>query len=155
MTEGVAINAHWSRFGLSLVTDVGVRVARPLRFGDVTFGTHAFWGLGIDYAPFSNDILHLTIESLVRPQLVNAWTLPKPNKGDSAPPPSPADWVMPAEWLISVSSKPADPEFWFSLGAGMAMPLSHRAYSDARMDSWFIAPSTPRYQLVASLAARN
>lgn len=155
MTEAVALNAHWSRWGLSVATDLGVRFSRASRFGDVTLGTHAFWGLGVDYAPLQDDLLHIAVEGLVRPQLVHAWPIPKPNEDNLAPAPAAAGWVMPAEWLASVSSKPLSPELWVSLGAGTALPLSHRDGSDARMDASFIAPSTPRYQVLGSIAYRN
>ncbi len=155
-TEAIALNAHWSRFGLSLAMDLGVQVSRPTRIGDVTLGTHAFCGLGVDFAPLPNDLIHVSVEGLVRPNLAKAGEIPLPNDDNpNAPPPRSATWVMPTEWLASISSKPLEPQLWFSLGAGTALPLSHREGGSIRSDAWFIAPSTPRYQLLGSVAFRN
>jgi hypothetical protein len=167
-TEAVAVNAHWSKSGFSLVTDAGIRLARPTRFGDAQLGTSAFLGLGVDYAPIrGDDLIHVSIEALLRPSLIPAPDLSRsPNgRGDSEGRYH-ADWVMPAEWLMSLSSRPLDADLWFSFGAGMALPFSHRTICEgnstptacdtngSQVDPWFIAPSTPRYQVLGSVAAR-
>jgi hypothetical protein len=158
MTEAFAVNAHWSDQGLSLVSDLGVRVSRPARFGDVTLGTHAFFGLGFDYGPLPDDLVHFSLECLVRPSLVPAPQLPTTVRSGAQEirlQNGHADWVMPAEWLASISSRPFSPDLWFSVGAGTALPLSHRDRSDSRVDAWFVAPSTPRTQVIGSIALRN
>jgi hypothetical protein len=146
LTEAIAVNAHWAESGFSLVTDLGLRVSRPTRFGDITLGTHAFWGLGVDYAPLQGDWLHVSLEGLIRPNLVRS-----PKLADSVGQPT---WVMPAEWMASVSSRPLPFDLWFSFGGGTGVPLSHRDGSNARVDAAFIAPSTPRYQLLGAISVR-
>lgn len=135
-------------FGLiSLVGDVGLEVSRSTRFGDVNLGSHLFLGLGVDAAPLDSDILHASLEVLLRPVLVDA---PRPSDATAH-----ADWVMPTDYLLSVSSRPLSSDLWFSLAAGGGLPLSRRDHGDARMDAWFVAPTSPRWQLLASVAVRN
>lgn len=145
-TEAVGLNAHWSAGDFAVVTDAGLRVSRPARFGDVNLGTHAFWGLGLDFAPWQDDIVHFAIEAMVRPMLLSAPTLTDSKVH--------AEFVMPTEWLGSVTSRPFAADIWFSVGAGTGLALSHRSGSDARVSNSFIAPTSPRYQLLASVALR-
>lgn len=147
MAEAVAVNAHWSAGGLSIVSDAGIRVSRTTRFGDTNLGTHAFWGLGVDYAPLTDDLLHFSLEALLRPMLVAS-----PNLADTK---VHAEQIIPADWLGSVTSRPFSTDLWFSVGAGTALPRSRRSGGDARVDGHFIAPTSPRLQLIASLSLRH
>lgn len=147
-THGAAAwNGYLSVGAVSFAVDTGLRLVRSTRFGDVRLGSHWFVGLGVDFAPFERDLLHVSIESLMRPMLVSA-----PNHADTN---AHADWVMPAEWLLSLSSRPSRWDFWISAGAGTALPLSHRSSTDARGDAWFIAPSSSRWQWTVSVAFRR
>ncbi|HEY5961645.1 MAG TPA: hypothetical protein VIV60_34030, partial [Polyangiaceae bacterium] len=142
MTEALGINAQWSDAGVSVVTDLGIRIASPVRFGDVRLGSHLFWGLGLDVAPLARDLLHFTLEAYLRPSLVTS-----PNLQDAVGHP---DLVMPAEWLLSASCRPLPLDLWFSFGAGTALPLSRRSGGN---DGSFVAPSSPRAQLLFSMSA--
>jgi hypothetical protein len=143
-TEALALNAQWSDSGVSVVSELGLRIAAPVRFGDVRLGSHLFWGLGLDVAPLARDLLHVTLEGYVRPSLQTSPTLESAVGHPSL--------VMPAEWMLSVSSRPLPAELWFSLGAGTALPLSHRSGSDNRVDASFVAPTSPRSQWLFSVA---
>lgn len=147
VTGALFANGYLSLDHFSLVADLGFRVAQTTRFGDVNLGSQAILGIGFGYRPFNTDVLHFALEGLFRPMLVGAPTLP-----DAAVRPS---WVAPAEWMLSTSSRPWDLDLWFSLGAGTALPLSHRDGSTERVAAWFIAPSTPRWQAIASVAIRD
>ncbi|HMA93275.1 MAG TPA: hypothetical protein VKP30_11355 [Polyangiaceae bacterium] len=146
-TGAILVNGYVALSRFSLVADMGVRIAPVTRFGDVNLGSHGIVGLGVDYRPFTLDVLHIAIEGMFRPMLVGAPTLPEAIAKPS--------WVVPAEWIVSASSRPWDFDLWFSLGAGTALPLSHRDGSSSRVASWFIAPTTSRWQALASVAVRN
>lgn len=149
--RAVAGAAAWNGFytlgSVSFAADTGFRLSRSTRFGDVTMGSHWFLGVGVDYAPLKHDLLHVSIEALVRPMLVGF-----PIQPGAA---GRADWVMPTDWLLSLSSRPSRLDFWLAVGAGTALPLSHRSGDDRRTDAWFIPPTSPRWQWIVSVAFRH
>lgn len=147
VTGAAAWNGFYTLGSVSFVADTGLRLSRSTRFGDVKLGSHWFVGVGIDYAPVELDLLHVSIEALARPMLVGAPSQVDGTRG--------ADWVMPTEWLLSLSCRPSRLDFWLAAGAGTALPLSHRSAADRRTDTWFVPPSSPRWQWIVSAAFRH
>ena len=140
VTSTLATTGVWHDEGWSVALDIGVRSAPATRFGDVRLGTSAIFGLGFARDIITDNVLSVGLEAWANPVLIAAPTTDVPsNKGASA---------VPAEWLANVQWHPEGLPCWFWLGAGSALPLSHRDTTNVPFaDSNFVAPSTARVRL--------
>jgi hypothetical protein len=150
-TEAVAATAGYSLGPLLLGAEVGARVRKEQRFSDVAIGSQILFGLGVAWRILAHEQLTVAVESYLRPLLSTQPTL---QSKDYSPATTHATWVMPAEWMASVVSRPGTFPLWVSLGAGTALPLSFRDSTEGHVTSNFIAPTTPRAKVTASATFR-
>jgi len=139
-TSTLAITGVWDQDGWAVAIDLGYRASRAVRFGDVRLGSSAIVGLGLARDILPRHVLTVGLEAWANPVLASAPTSDMPNASGNT--------VIPSEWLFSAQLHPEYFPFWFWLGGGSALPISHRDTQDVSFaDSSFVAPSTPRIRL--------
>jgi hypothetical protein len=151
-TETVATNVALSLGQVLIVGDLGAKVVKPRRVADVRLGSQLLTGLGVAYRVLSEDQLTVSTEGLLRPVLVDS---PQLTSTDDTQTTFHTKRVLPAEWRVSVSSRPSSAPVWFSLGAGTALAFSSRNNGGAehgRVDQQFIAPTSPRFSITTSVS---
>lgn len=137
VTSTLAVTAAAYSDGWSVALDVGMRSAPATRFGDVRLGTSAIFGFGFARDILADNVLSIGLEAWANPVLVSAPTTDVPSSHGSQP--------IPAEWLANAQWHPRSLPYWFWLGAGTALPLSHRDITNVPFaDSNYIAPSSAR-----------
>lgn len=170
-TEAVTTNLAFHYDRLLVIADFGGRVTKAQRFADVVMGPHLLVGLGVALDILPKEWLTLAIEGQARPMLSSTSALVST---DSAATRSRATAVIPAEWMLSVSSRPfqfssvsshpTNLPIWVSLGAGTGLGLSQRevektstfdsAPIEPRLAESFYAPTSPKLTVSASASTR-
>lgn len=143
VTFAPAIPVEWGFGPVITGAELGLRLRRSVELGSVRWGSQAVGTFGLSLELLPRDLVRLGAELTFLPSLVN---------GSSARAESFAleTRLLPAEWLLSLRSRPKADEPWtLAVAAGAGLALSSQ--SSPSGSERFVAPTSPGLRLLAEL----
>jgi hypothetical protein len=138
-----AFPAQW-RFGPATASaELALRLRRSVELGSIRWGSQAVTTLGLSLEVLPHELAVLGAELLLFPSLVDASSARAKTLALETR-------LLPAEWLLSVRSRPHADEPWtaaLAAGAGLALSSDSSPAGERR----FVAPTSPGLRVLAEV----
>lgn len=143
VTFAPALPAEWRAGRFRTGAELALRLRRSVELGSVRWGSQGLAVLGLSLEVLPHELLLLGAELMALPSLVNANSARSHAFGVETR-------LLPAEWLVSLRSRPRADEPWtvaLAAGAGLALSSASSSAGDER----FVAPTSPGVRVLTEV----
>jgi OOP family OmpA-OmpF porin len=138
-----ALPIQWRLGPFAASAELALRLKQSVELGSLRWGSQAVTALGLSLEVLPRELVEIGAELMLLPSLGNASSARGAALGVETS-------LLPAEWLLSVRSRPRTDEPWtLALAAGAALALSSQ--SSATGEQRFVAPTGPGLRLLAEV----
>jgi OOP family OmpA-OmpF porin len=142
-TFAPGLPVEWRLGQATVGAELALRLRRSVELGSLRWGSQAVAKVGVSLALLPAGLLAISAESLLLPPLVRASS----ERGKAL---GVTTRLLPAEWLLSVRSRPCRSQPWtlaLATGAGLALSSESSAFGSQR----FVAPTGPGLRVLAEV----